>query len=94
MAHSADKIIAISEQTKRDIIDFLKVQESKIEVIYQGCHHAFKEEQSADFIQQTKEKFKLPERFILNVGTIEDRKKSTQCCKSIERHSDSFGCCG
>lgn len=83
-AHSADKIIAISEQTKRDIIDFLKVPESKIEVIYQGCHHAFKEEQSADFIQQTKEKFQLPERFILNVGTIEDRKNLLNVVKALK----------
>lgn len=83
-AHSADKIIAISEQTKRDIIDFLKVPESKIEVIYQGCHHAFKEEQSADFIQQTKGKFKLPERFILNVGTIEDRKNLLNVVKALK----------
>ncbi|SUX43694.1 glycogen synthase, Corynebacterium family [Chryseobacterium indoltheticum] len=75
-ANTADKIIAISEQTKRDIIQFLKVSESKIEVIYQGCHQAFKEQQSDEFIQKTKEKFNLPERFILNVGTIEERKKS------------------
>lgn len=73
-ANTADKIIAISEQTKRDIIQYLKVPESKIEVIYQGCHKAFKEQQSEEFIQKTKEKFNLPERFILNVGTIEERK--------------------
>ena len=60
-ANSADKIIAISEQTKRDIIQFLKVPESKIEVIYQGCHKAFKEQQSEEFIQKTKEKYSLPE---------------------------------
>jgi hypothetical protein len=50
----ADKIIAISEQTKRDIIEFLKVPESKIEVIYQGCHQAFKEQQSPELIQLPK----------------------------------------
>lgn len=81
---SADKIIAISEQTKRDIIQFLKVPESKIEVIYQGCHKAFKEQQSVDFIQQTKKKFNLPERFILNVGTIEDRKNLFNIVKAIK----------
>lgn len=82
-ANSADKIIAISEQTKRDIIQFLKVPESKIEVIYQGCHKAFKEQQSDDFIQQTKSKFNLPERFILNVGTIENRKNLLNIVKGI-----------
>lgn len=82
-ADTADKIIAISEQTKRDIIQFLKVPETKIEVIYQGCHHAFKEQQSPELIQAVKEKFKLPERFVLNVGTIEDRKNLLNVVKAI-----------
>lgn len=84
-AETADKIIAISEQTKRDIIDYLKVPEEKIEVIYQGCHQAFKEQQTAEFIQKTKEKFNLPERFILNVGTIEERKNLLNIVKSIDK---------
>jgi glycosyltransferase involved in cell wall biosynthesis len=82
-ASSADKIIAISEQTKRDIITYLKVSESKIEVIYQGCHKAFKEQQSNEFTQEVKGKFSLPERFILNVGTIEDRKNLLNIVKGI-----------
>jgi len=82
-ADSADKIIAISEQTKRDIIRYLKVPETKIEVIYQGCHHAFKEQQSLELMEAVKEKFKLPERFILNVGTIEDRKNLLNVVKAI-----------
>ncbi|MGG1922689.1 glycosyltransferase family 1 protein [Chryseobacterium sp. NRRL B-14798] len=80
---TADKIIAISEQTKRDIIEYLKVPESKIEVIYQGCHHAFKEQQSPELMKAVKEKFKLPERFVLNVGTIEDRKNLLNIVKAI-----------
>lgn len=83
-ADSADKIIAISEQTKQDIIDFLKVPESKIEVIYQGCHKAFKEDQAQEFIQKTKEKFNLPERFVLNVGTIEERKNLLNTAKALK----------
>lgn len=83
-ANSADKIIAISEQTKRDIIQFLKIPESKIEVIYQGCHKAFKEQQSEEFIQKTKKKYSLPEKFILNVGTIEDRKNLLNIVKALK----------
>ena len=83
-ANSANKIIAISEQTKRDIIQFLKVPENKIEVIYQGCHKAFKEQQSNELIQNTKQKFNLPERFILNVGTIEERKNLLNIVKAIK----------
>lgn len=83
-AHSADKIIAISEQTKRDIVEFLKVPESKIEVIYQGCHQSFKEQQSQEFLTQVSDKFKLPQEFILNVGTIEERKNLLNIVKAIE----------
>ncbi len=83
-ANAADKIIAISEQTKRDIIQFLKIPENKIEVIYQGCHKAFKEQQSEEFINKTKEKFKLPERYILNVGTIEERKNLLNVVKALK----------
>ncbi|MBB6330128.1 glycosyltransferase involved in cell wall biosynthesis [Chryseobacterium sediminis] len=82
-ADMADKIIAISEQTKRDIVQYLKVPETKIEVIYQGCHQAFKEQQSPEMMQAAKEKYKLPERFILNVGTIEDRKNLLNVVKAI-----------
>jgi len=80
----ADEIIAISEQTKQDIITFLKVPESRITVIYQGCHNAFKEEQSEELIEAVKSKCKLPERFILNVGTIEDRKNLLNIVKAVK----------
>lgn len=83
-AESADKIIAISEQTKDDIIHYLKVPESKIEVIYQGCHHAFKEEHDEELIKTVKEKFQLPDRFILNVGTIEPRKNLLNVVKALQ----------
>ncbi len=80
----ADIIIAISEQTKRDIIQYLKVPEDKIQVVYQGCHHVFKENQTEEFLKLVKEKYHLPERFILNVGTIEERKNLLNIAKAID----------
>lgn len=82
-AEQADLIIAISEQTKRDIIKFLKVPERKIRVVYQGCHQSFKESQSAEFLNAVKEKFKLPQKFILNVGTVEERKNLFNIVKAV-----------
>ncbi len=79
----ADLIIAISEQTKRDIVEFLKIPEEKIRVVYQGCHQAFKDHQSDEFLNSVKEKFQLPDRFILNVGTIEPRKNLLNIVKAI-----------
>jgi len=84
-AINADKIIAISEQTKRDIVKYLKIDEAKIEVIYQGCHPVFKEEKSANFKEPVALKFKLPEKFVLNVGAINERKNLLSLIKSIEK---------
>ena len=70
----ADKIIAISEQTKRDLIDFAGIDEQKITVVYQGCNPLFLKEISEDRLQSIKKKYNLPSHFLLNVGAIEKRK--------------------
>lgn len=83
-AHSSDRIVAISEQTKDDVIHFLKVKEEKIDVVYQGCHASFKEKPTEEFLNQVKGKFNLPERFLLNVGTVEDRKNLLNVVKALK----------
>lgn len=70
----ADKIIAISRQTKQDIIDFYRVPESKIEVVYQGCNRIFHHKVSQDVQLATQKFYRIPMRYILCVGTIEPRK--------------------
>lgn len=82
-AQNSDKIVAISEQTKKDIIEFLKIDSEKIEVIYQGCHQVFKDVQSPEFKESVLKKFNLPSQFILNVGTIEPRKNILTVVKAI-----------
>lgn len=79
-----DIIIAISEQTKRDIVTFLKISEDKIKVIYQGCNAVYKKEFSENEKIKTIEKYKLPEKYILNVGTIEKRKNLLTLIKAIQ----------
>jgi glycosyltransferase involved in cell wall biosynthesis len=70
----ADRIVAISQQTAEDLVDFLRVPESKITVVYQGCHPQFKQTVSSEGIEEVKKKYNLPSHYILNVGTIETRK--------------------
>ncbi|RYD69352.1 MAG: glycosyltransferase family 1 protein, partial [Sphingobacteriales bacterium] len=71
---NADKIIAISERTKADIIEFYSVPEDKIQVIYQSCDDSFKKPENEERKNQIRTKYKLPEKYILYVGTIESRK--------------------
>jgi glycosyltransferase involved in cell wall biosynthesis len=83
--HQADKILATSFQTKRDIIEFLNIDPEKIDVVYQGCHPSFKKKISAAEIEKVKTKNKLPERYILNVGTVEERKNVLLLIKALSQ---------
>ncbi|ANI88122.1 glycosyl transferase family 1 [Arachidicoccus ginsenosidimutans] len=85
-AHAANFVIAISEQTKNDLIEFLNIPGEKIKVIYQGCHQAFKKFYSGEEKIAVKNKFHLPEKFLLNVGTIEERKNLLTIAKSLKHH--------
>ena len=71
---NADRIIAISEQTKQDLISFYQVPADKITVIYQVSHPAFKAEKSEEEKDRIRLKYYLPKDFVLNVGSIEPRK--------------------
>ena len=83
-ANKADLVIAISEQSKKDIVTYLNINPVKIKVIYQGCAPVFKEEISSEFIELIREKYQLPTNFILNVGTIEKRKNVLSIIKAIK----------
>lgn len=80
----ADKVIAISQQTKADIIAYYGIAPEKIDVIYQGCHPAFKQMRSTEEKLALRLKYNLPEQFILNVGSIEPRKNAFQLVKAVE----------
>jgi len=80
----ANKIIAISHQTKNDIIEFFGTDENKIEVVYQGCNNVFQSKISKKRIEEICKKYNLPEKFILNIGTIEERKNLLTILKSIK----------
>jgi glycosyltransferase involved in cell wall biosynthesis len=80
---TADKIIAISEQTKRDLMEFLKIPENKIEVIYQSCASSFHHISDYRYRDLVQKKYNLPENYILYVGTIEKRKNLATLVEAI-----------
>ena len=80
---NSNRIIAISKQTKRDIIKYLGVDEKKINVVYQGCNDAFKVEYDKGIKNKIRKKYNLPNEFILNVGTLQERKNALTIVKAI-----------
>lgn len=69
-----DHIVAISNQTKSDLIRFLNIAPEKISVIHQGCSQYFWQCYSKEYLREVRVKYNLPEKYLLYVGTIEERK--------------------
>jgi len=80
----ADKIIATSEATKQDIINYYHTPADKIEVVYQSCSDAFYTEVSETAKNKIRKKYKLPEDFLLCVGTIQERKNQKQILEALK----------
>jgi glycosyltransferase involved in cell wall biosynthesis len=80
---NADAIIAVSEQTKHDIVEFYKTPEERIRVIYTSVNNRGKKIFSLEELNFYKNKLKLPNEFVLYVGTIEARKNVLTLVKAI-----------
>lgn len=81
----ADKIIAVSEKTKADIIHFYKIPENKIEVIYQSCNEVFKKGISVVDQKKILEKYQISKPFLLSVGTLEPRKNQISIINAFSK---------
>jgi glycosyltransferase involved in cell wall biosynthesis len=80
----AQRIIAISKNTKRDVVQQYGVLPSKVDLVYYGLDPAFcplSDDQVAGFRRERS----LPERFILFVGTLEPRKNVTRLIEAYAR---------
>jgi glycosyltransferase involved in cell wall biosynthesis len=86
----ADRIIAVSKCTKRDIISFFHIDEEKIAVVYQGCHPNFRLRVADENKAAIAAKYSLPPRFILFVGSIEARKNLLLVVKALTRLPDEI----
>jgi glycosyltransferase involved in cell wall biosynthesis len=82
-SQNADAVIAISKQTKQDLIDFYKIKEEKIFTCYQSCNPAFTRQTEAVEKENIRNKYKLPQTFFLYVGSIIERKNLLGICKAM-----------
>lgn len=74
LASRARVLLAVSETTKRDIVERWRIEPERIVVTHEGVSPDFFEVPSQAALQQTREKYRLPERCILHVGALEPRK--------------------
>ena len=84
----ADRIVAISECTKRDVCELGEVDPKRIDVIYQSCSPRFSEEPDAAKMWTVRDKYVLPDRYILCVGSIEERKNVLEAIQALHHLPD------
>ena len=83
--HNADTIIAVSAQTKNDLKNYFNIRDEKIKIVYQTCDPLY-----FNFIpdinesRRVREKYGLPENYLLYLGTIEERKNLLTLLKAIK----------
>lgn len=89
-ARNASRVLAISECTKRDIIQYYDIDPDKIDVVYQGCHQQFWSKPSKAEIESVKAKYGIDRPYIISVGTIEKRKNQIMPVRGIRGLSDEL----
>ncbi len=80
----AQGIIAISEQTKSDLIQYFEVAPEKVQVIYQTCHPAFRRAVAPSTLKAVQERHLLPSQYWLSVGSIVPRKNLMRVVEALE----------
>lgn len=81
----ADRVIAVSEYTKQEIMHYYHTPESKIDVVYQGCDPVFSQKIEEGKLQEVKARYQLPDKFVLYVGSIEERKNLMLVAKAMAK---------
>jgi glycosyltransferase involved in cell wall biosynthesis len=94
VARRADEIIAVSEQTKSDLVQLYGLDDSKIHVVLHGVGKSFRPIKELEELQDIRTEYGLPEKFVLHVGTLEPRKNHRRTLEAYrlmrEKHSGQY----
>jgi glycosyltransferase involved in cell wall biosynthesis len=80
----ADRVVAISEDTARDIGRFYGVSRERVRVIYPGYDESFRPLPSTES-ERIRQKYRLPETFVLHVGSISRKKNLLPVVRAVAR---------
>ena len=80
----SEKIVAVSESTKRDLVNFFSISPQKISVIYSACDYRYHKIATVETIQHTRSIYGLPEKYLLYVGSMSERKNLLSVVKALK----------
>ena len=81
--HRANRVLTVSEASKRDILRYFRIPESRIDVIYNGIDERFKQPPAAEEVERVRERYQLNDPFVLYAGNIKPH-------KNLERLIEAF----
>ncbi|MCL4868136.1 MAG: glycosyltransferase family 4 protein [Anaerolineae bacterium] len=85
VARRAAHVLTVSEFARRDIIRILKLPPEKVSVVYEAAAPHFHPHTDSACLKQLRDRYQLPETFVLYVGTIEPRKNLTRLVQAMSR---------
>jgi glycosyltransferase involved in cell wall biosynthesis len=80
----ARRVIAVSESTRRDLVEIYGISPAKIDVVHNGVDASFRP-LPADQVAAFRQQRGLPDRFVLFVGTLEPRKNIVRLIEAYAR---------
>ena len=84
----ADVVVAISESTKKDVMELYQIPEAKIQVVYQSCGQAFYQGEISEAVRAgIRAKHGLPKEYLLYVGTVNERKNLLRIVQALNLSS-------
>ncbi len=81
----ASAIITISHSARQDLQKVLKIPDKKLHVVYGAAPTHFEPVTNPERLDQIRRKYKLPDQFLLYVGTLEPRKNLSRLVRAFGR---------
>ena len=85
VARRADAIIAVSESTRTDIIERLRVPPQRVHVVYEAASAAFRPVEDGASLDGIRRRYHVEGKFALYVGTIEPRKNLDRVVEALDQ---------
>jgi glycosyltransferase involved in cell wall biosynthesis len=87
----ADRIITVSESSKREIVRFLGVDPARISVIYEAADERFRPVRDEELLSGVKRKFGLPDQFLFTAGSLHTRRNLERLIDAVAIAGRSLG---
>jgi len=90
-AAKADAIVAVSEVTRQHVMQYLNVPADRVHTVYTGIDDAFRTALDAETLASVRQKYQLPDRFLLYAGAVYPPKNFTRLIQAYAKVGPTLG---